>query len=93
MLDHQRLEKMDARVLKDLIQDVLHHLEFNAAEADNNMLERLARKMASIQPSQITVLSGKGTRAWRFWSRITASESAALAGYAQSLSNESIINN
>ena len=45
LLNHQRLKGKKARHLKDLIQFVLHHpeLEFNAANVDHNMYERLMR--------------------------------------------------
>ena len=49
LLDYQRLQRMNARDLKDLIQRVLHHNEFNAAKVDQNMQERLMRAVEDRQ--------------------------------------------
>ena len=43
LLDHQKLKRMSAVDLRDLIRDVLHNPEFNASEVDHNMHERLMR--------------------------------------------------
>ena len=44
---------MNARDLKDLIQDVLHHPEFNAANVDHNMHERL---ICTVEDGQMVIL-------------------------------------
>ena len=44
---------MNARDLKDLIQDVLKHPEFNADEVDHNMHERLMR---AVEDGQMDIL-------------------------------------
>ena len=44
---------MNARDLKDLIQDVLKHPEFNADEVDHNMPERLMR---AVEDGQMDIL-------------------------------------
>ena len=36
LLDHHRLKRINARDSKDLIQTVLHHPEFNAADVNMN---------------------------------------------------------
>ena len=41
LLDHQKLKRMNAVDLRDLIRDVLHNPEFNASEVDHNMQKRL----------------------------------------------------
>jgi hypothetical protein len=46
MLDYQKLKKMSAQDIKDLIQDVLHKKEFNSNEVDNNMHKRLMRAVS-----------------------------------------------
>ena len=43
LLDHQKLKRMSAVDLRDLIRDVLHNPEFNAGEVDHDMHERLMR--------------------------------------------------
>ena len=37
LLDHQKLKRMSAVDLRDLIRDVLHNPEFNASEVDHDM--------------------------------------------------------
>ena len=44
---------MDARDLKDLIQDVVHNPKFNSAEVDHNMLEKLMR---AVEDEQMDIL-------------------------------------
>ena len=41
--DHVRKYKTKAAELKDLIQEVLHHPDFDVREVDTNMHERLMR--------------------------------------------------
>ena len=53
LLDFHRLKRMNARDLKDLIQDVLKHPEFNADEVDHNMPERLMR---AVEDGQMDIL-------------------------------------
>ena len=53
LLDFQRMKRMNARDLKDPIQDVLHNPEFNAAEVDHNMHERLMR---AVEDGQMDIL-------------------------------------
>ena len=53
LLDFQRMKRMNARDLKDLIQDVLKHSEFNADEVDHNMHERLMR---AVEDGQMDIL-------------------------------------
>ena len=43
LLDYQKLKRMSAADLKDLIQQVLKNPEFNIDEVDHNMHERLQR--------------------------------------------------
>ena len=53
LLDFHRLKRMNARDLKDLIQDVLKHPEFNADEVDHSMHERL---MWAVEDGQMDIL-------------------------------------
>ena len=53
LLDFQRPKRMNARDLKDLIQDVLHNPEFNAADVDHNMHARL---MWAVEDGQMDIL-------------------------------------
>ena len=68
--DFQRLKRMSARDLKDLIQDVLKNPEFSIDEVDHNMHERLLR---SIGDGDIEVLDmwqeGDGEQDVRFFKR------------------------
>lgn len=45
-MDFQKLKKMSARDVKDLIQEVLHNEEFDSDEVDHDMHERLMRAVA-----------------------------------------------
>ena len=38
-MDYQKLKKMSAQDIKDLIQDVLHNKEFDPDDVDHNMHE------------------------------------------------------
>ena len=53
LLYFQRLKRMNARDLKDLIQYVFKHPEFNADEVDHNMHERLMR---AVEDGQMDIL-------------------------------------
>ena len=70
LLDFQRLKRMNARDLKDLIQDVLHNPEFNAADVDHNKHERLMR---AVEDGQLDILDmwqeGDGQQGVRFFKR------------------------
>ena len=61
---------MNARDLKDLIQDVLHNPEFNAADVDHNKHERLMR---AVEDGQLDILDmwqeGDGQQGVRFFKR------------------------
>ena len=46
LMDYQKLKKMSAQDIKDLIQDVLHNKEFDIDEVDHNMHDRLMRAVA-----------------------------------------------
>ena len=68
LLDFQRLKRMNARDLKDLIQDVLKHSEFNADEVDHNMHERLMRAVEDRQMDILDMLQeGDGEQDVRFF--------------------------
>lgn len=70
MLDYQKLKRMSARDLKDLIQDVLHNPEFNADEVDHNMHERLMRAVADGQMDILDMWQeGDGQQDVRFFKR------------------------
>ena len=43
LLDYQKLKRINARDLRDLIQDLLHHPDFNTADVDHDMHARLMR--------------------------------------------------
>jgi|LauGreDrversion4_2_1035121.scaffolds.fasta_scaffold647128_1 hypothetical protein len=70
LLDYQKLKKMNARDLKDLIQNVLHDPEFNAADVDHNMHARL---MKAVEDGQMDILDmwqeGDGQQDVRFFKR------------------------
>lgn len=70
LLDFQKLKKMKARDLKDLIQDVLKNPEFDPAEVDHNMHERLMR---AVEDGQMDILDmhqeGDGEQDVRFFKR------------------------
>ena len=70
LLDYQKLKRMSARDLKDLIQDVLHNPEFNADEVDHNMHERLMRAVADGQMDILDMWQeGDGQQDVRFFKR------------------------
>ena len=66
--DRQSLKRLNARDLKDLIQHVLHHPEFDAAGVDHNMHERLMR---AVEDGQMDIhdmwLDGDGVQDVRFF--------------------------
>ena len=70
LLDFQKLKRMKARDLKDLIQDVLQNPEFDPAEVDHNMHERLMR---AVEDGQMDILDmhqeGDGEQDVRFFKR------------------------
>jgi hypothetical protein len=45
-MDYQKLKRMSAQDIKDLIEDVLHNKDFDSDEVDHNMHERLMRAVA-----------------------------------------------
>ena len=45
-MDFQKLKRMNAQDIKDLIQDVLHIDKFDSDEVDHNMHDRLMRAVA-----------------------------------------------
>ena len=56
LLGHQRLKRMKARDLKDLIQDVLYNPEFNADDIDHNihvMLRRIWTRLSDDRSSSL----------------------------------------
>ena len=46
LMDYQKLKRMSAQDIKDLIEDVLHNKDFDSDEVDHNMHERLMRAVA-----------------------------------------------
>ena len=70
LLDFQKLKRMKARDLKDLIQDVLKNPEFDPAEVDHNMHERLMR---AVEDGQMDIIDmhqeGDGEQDVRFFKR------------------------
>jgi hypothetical protein len=68
LLDHQKLKRMSAVDLRDLIRDVLHNPEFNASEVDHNMHERLMR---AVEEGEMDILDmwqdGDGEQDVRFF--------------------------
>jgi len=70
LLDHQKLKRMSAVDLRDLIRDVLHNPEFNASEVDHNMHERLMR---AVEEGEMDILDmwqdGDGEQDVRFFKR------------------------
>ena len=70
LLDHQKLKRMSAVDLRDLIRDVLHNPEFNASEVDHDMHERL---MSAVEVGEMDILDmwqdGDGEQDVRFFKR------------------------
>ena len=70
LLDHQKLKRMSAVDLRDLIRDVLHNPEFNAGEVDHDMHERLMR---AVEEGEMDILDmwqdGDGEQDVRFFKR------------------------
>ena len=70
LLDHQKLKRMSAVDLRDLIRDVLHNPEFNAGEVDHDMHERLMR---AVEVGEMDILDmwqdGDGEQDVRFFKR------------------------
>jgi len=70
LLDHQKLKRMSAVDLRDLIQDVLRNPEFNAEEVDHNMHERLMR---AVEEGEMDIIDmwqeGDGAQDVRFFKR------------------------
>jgi len=70
LLDHQKLKRMSAVDLRDLIRDVLHNPEFNASEVDHDMHERLMR---AVEVGEMDILDmwqdGDGEQDVRFFKR------------------------
>ena len=68
--DYARGGKLNAAAIKKLIQEVLHHPEFNADEVDHNMHERL---MTAVEDGDVEVLDmhvdGDGDQDMRFFKR------------------------
>jgi hypothetical protein len=46
LMDYQKLKRMSAQDIKDLIQEVLHNKDFDSDEVDHDMHERLMRAVA-----------------------------------------------
>jgi hypothetical protein len=71
LMDYQKLKKMSAQDIKDLIQDVLHNKEFDVDEVDHNMHDRLMRAVAG--DGEMDVLDmwqeGDGVQDVRFFKR------------------------
>ena len=70
LLDHQKLKRMNAADLRDLIRDVLHNPEFNASEVDHDMHERLMR---AVEDGEMEIIDmwqdGDGAQDVRFFKR------------------------
>jgi len=70
LLDHQKLKRMSAVDLRDLIRDVLHNPEFNAGEVDHDMHERLMR---AVEEGEMEIIDmwqdGDGAQDVRFFRR------------------------
>jgi len=70
LLDHQKLKRMSAVDLRDLIRDVLHNPEFNAGEVDHDMHERLMR---AVEEGEMEIIDmwqdGDGAQDVRFFKR------------------------
>ena len=68
--DYAKGGKLNAAAIKKLIQEVLHHPEFNADEVDHNMHERL---MTAVEDGDVEVLDmhvdGDGDQDMRFFKR------------------------
>ena len=67
-MDHQKLKKMSAQDIQDLIQDVLHNKDFDPNNVDNNMHQRL---MCAVQDWKMDILNmwqeGDGEQDTRFF--------------------------
>ena len=46
LMEYQKLKRMSAQDIKDLIQEVLHNKDFDSDEVDHDMHERLMRAVA-----------------------------------------------
>ena len=70
LMDYQKLKKMSAQDIKDLIQDVLHNKEFDIDEVDHNMHERLMRAVADGEMDILDMWQeGDGVQDVRFFKR------------------------
>ena len=79
LMDFQKLKRMNAQDIKDLIQDVLHIDNFDSDEVDHNMHDRLtycilfdARKLSSLVSKLLKQ---------NFWIPMEASRTAAKGRY------------
>ena len=69
-MDYQKLKKMSAQDIKDLIQDVLHNKEFDIDEVDHNMHDRLMRAVADGEMDILDMWQeGDGVQDVRFFKR------------------------
>ena len=70
LMDYQKLKKMSAQDIKDLIQDVLHNKEFDVDEVDHNMHDRLMRAVADGEMDILDMWQeGDGVQDVRFFKR------------------------
>ena len=70
LMDYQKLKKMSAQDIKDLIQDVLHNKEFDIDEVDHNMHDRLMRAVADGEMDILDMWQeGDGVQDVRFFKR------------------------
>ena len=69
-MDFQKLKRMSAQDIKDLIQEVLHNPEFNSDEVDHDMHQRLMR---AVSDGEMEILDmwqeGDGDQDVRFFKR------------------------
>ena len=68
-MDFQKLKRMNAQDIKDLIQDVLHNDNFDSDEVDHNMHDRLMRAVADELEIHNMWQEGDGEQDVRFFKR------------------------
>ena len=69
LMDFQKLKRMNAQDIKDLIQDVLHNDNFDSDEVDHNMHDRLMRAVADELEIHNMWQEGDGEQDVRFFKR------------------------
>jgi len=79
-MDFQKLKRMNAQDIKDLIQDVLHSDNFDVDEVDHNMHDRLMHAVADGMAVHDMWQEGDGEQDVRFFLRKVDSGGGRGAG-------------